>query len=418
LPLLKKAMLTRTRRLRFAEVSAQAMKLASRPETVQNAIDFVKGNLNDLGPRGHDLLREMYEAQKSWSKAMEVVDGILLQKPENLNAINHKGRLLLKLGRHDDALKYMEHADKLAPNNIQRINEMAMAYLAANKPDMSVKQMRELIRYHPDQPEVKFDMFARLHEFGFDDYAISLCKDTTDPLEAVRHYNNKGVALAKAGNIEGAIMEYERSLRFYPKYKENYRILYNIALAHLSYRTRSHYEIALDYVMRCLEMNDKFEKAIKTRGGQVGSLALYYDRMKKVDSGNAAATDATRSLTPQQAAQNPFIVNFLNANEKSVQDAQKEQRYFLFAFIGLYGLSVYEALYDPLDMRKIDYLRKKKRDRDRGDDDERDRDRSDRFEDDDEEAMGERRRRSRFGFMVLPSDKSYDVAMGWQMTLP
>jgi hypothetical protein len=154
--------------------------------------------------------------------------------------------------------------------------------------------------------------------------------------------------------------------------------------------------------------------------GQVGTLALYYDRMKKVDAGNAAATDATRNLTPQQAAQNPFVVNFLNANEKSVKDAQKEQKYFLFAFIGLYGLSVYEALYDPLDMRKLDYLRKKKRDRDRDDDDDRDRDRDrgDRFEDEEEEAMGERRRRSRFGFMALPSDKSYEVAMGWQMTLP
>ncbi len=265
LPTLKKAMITRARRARFAEVSAQAMKLASRQETVQQAIEFVKSNLKDLGPRGHDLLREMYEAQKAWPKAMEVVDGILLQRPENLNALNHKGRLLLKLGRHDDALKYMEHADKLAPHNILRINEMAMAYLAANKPDLSVKQMRELIRYHPDQPEVKFDMFARLQEFGFDDYAISLCKDTTDPLEVVRHYNNKGVALSKAGNIEGAIMEYERSLRFYPKFKENYRILYNIALAHLSYKTRSHYEIAQDYVVRCLELNDKFEKAIKTK---------------------------------------------------------------------------------------------------------------------------------------------------------
>ncbi|WP_141736041.1 tetratricopeptide repeat protein [Oligoflexus tunisiensis] len=265
LPMLKKAMMTRTRRMRFSEVSAQATKLAARPESVQTAIDFVKSNLKDLGPRGHDLLREMYEVQKSYPKAMEVVDGILLQKPENLNAINHKGRLLLKLGRPDDALKYMEHADKLAPNNIERLNEMAMAYLEANNPDMSVKQMRELIRYHPDKPEVKFDMFARLQEFGFDDHAIALCKDTTDPLEVVRHYNNKGVALAKGGNIEGAIMEYERSLRFYPKYKENYRILYNIALAHLSYKTRSHYEIALDYIMRCLELNEKFDKAIKTK---------------------------------------------------------------------------------------------------------------------------------------------------------
>ncbi len=150
--------------------------------------------------------------------------------------------------------------------------------------------------------------------------------------------------------------------------------------------------------------------------GQVGSLALYYDRMKKVDSGNAAATDATRNVTPQQAAQNPFIVNFLNANEKAVEDAQKEQRYFLYAFIGLYGLSVYEALYDPLDMRKLDALRKKRRDRDRdGDRGEDDR----RFDDDDDdEALNDRRGRSRFGFMVLPTEQTYEVAMSWHMTIP
>jgi hypothetical protein len=154
--------------------------------------------------------------------------------------------------------------------------------------------------------------------------------------------------------------------------------------------------------------------------GQVGSLALYYDRMKKVDAGNQAATDATRNLTPQQAAQNPFVVNFLNQNEKNVKDAQKEQKMFLFAFIGLYGLSVYEALYDPLDMRKVDALRKKRRDRDRdGDrDGDRDRDRDDRMDDDDDEALNDRRSRSRFGFMVLPSDTSYDVALSWHTTLP
>lgn len=155
--------------------------------------------------------------------------------------------------------------------------------------------------------------------------------------------------------------------------------------------------------------------------GQVGSLALYYDRMKKVDSGNSAATEATRNLTPQQAAQNPFVVNFLNANEKNVKDAQKEQRYFLYAFIGLYGLSVYEALYDPLDYRKIDALRKKRRDRDR-DDRDRDRDRDDDFsdrDDDDEEALNTRRKSSRFGFMILPSDdRKYEVALGWHTTLP
>lgn len=265
LPLFKRFMQIRQRRIKFGEISAQALKLAGHPDTFQAAVDFVKANMKDLGPRGSDLLREVLEMQKKWRKALDVVEDVLTQKPSSLSALNHKGRLLLKLGKPHEALRVMEVADKQAPANIQRINEMAIAYLETKMPDQSVSKMRELLRYHPDKPDIKFDMFARLQEYGYDDHAISLCKDTTDPLEVVRHYNNKGVALAKSGNVEGAIMEYERALSFFPKYKENYRILYNIALAHLSFKTRSHYEVALEYVHQCLELNRGFDKAQKTK---------------------------------------------------------------------------------------------------------------------------------------------------------
>ncbi len=265
LPILARAMQTRGRRLKYGEIAGRVMQLASRPETVAAAIDLVKSNMKELGPRGQDLLREVHEAQLKWDKALDVVDGMLTSKPDNLSAVNHKGRLLLKLGRNQEALKYMELADKQAPQNIQRINEMAIAYLKTNHPDLSIEKMKEVIKYHPDQPEIKFDLFAKLQEYGFDQHAVNLCKDTTGPLEVVRHYNNKGVALAKAGNVEGAIMEYERALLFFPKYKENYRILYNIAMAHLSYKTRGHYEIAMDYIGKCLELNKSFDKALKTR---------------------------------------------------------------------------------------------------------------------------------------------------------
>ena len=53
---------------------------------------------------------------------------------------------------------------------------------------------------------------------GYDDHANQLCRETASPIEVVRHYNNKGVALAKEGNVEGAMVEYERSLQFYPNF--------------------------------------------------------------------------------------------------------------------------------------------------------------------------------------------------------
>lgn len=265
LSILKKAMSNRARRIRIWEVSQQAYKLAGNSKTAASAIDFVKSNLHDLGLKGQDLLREVWEAQSQWQPALDVVDGMLRVKADALGALNHKGRLLLKLGQTDEALKFMELADKAAPNNINRINDMALAYLAAKKPDQSVEKMKQLINFNPDQPDMKFEMFAKLQEFGYDEHAIALCKDTTSPIDVVRHYNNKGVALAKNSQVEDAILEYERALKYFPKFKENYRILYNIALAHVGYKNRPHFEIALDYIKRCLELNPKFDKALKTK---------------------------------------------------------------------------------------------------------------------------------------------------------
>lgn len=265
LPQLKKAMANRVRRLKYTEVSQEATKLAKNPKTIGAALELAKANAKDLGMQGQNLIREILEIQEQWQPALDVVEGVLQQLPSNISALNNKGRLLLKLNQLDEALKVMELADKQAPNNIQRINELALAYLQAKKPGLSVEKMKELIGFHPDQPEMKFDMFAKLQAFGYDDYAINLCKDTTSPLEVIRHYNNKGVALAKAGNVDAAILEYERALKYFPKYRENYRILYNIALAHLTYKTREHYEIALEYVGKCLELNPRFEKGLKVK---------------------------------------------------------------------------------------------------------------------------------------------------------
>lgn len=265
LTILKKAMANRSRRSRLQEVTLQAKKLAGNPKTAAAAADFVKSNTKDLGLKGQDLMREVLEAQSQWQPALGVVEDILKVKADALGALNHKGRLLLKLGQTEEALKFMEMADRAAPNNINRINEMAIAYLMAKNPDMSVEKMKQLIKFNPEQPDMKFEMFAKLQEFGYDEHAIALCKDTTSPLDVVRHYNNKGVALAKNNQVEDAILEYERALKYFPTYKENYRILYNIALAHIGYKNQPHYEIARDYIKRCLELNPKFDKGLNTK---------------------------------------------------------------------------------------------------------------------------------------------------------
>ena len=67
--------------------------------------------------------------------------------------------------------------------------------------------------------------------------------------------------LAKEGKVQEAIQEYERALRFYPKFKENFRIYYNLALGHLQLKTPDDLTKAGTYLNKTIELNPSFDKA-------------------------------------------------------------------------------------------------------------------------------------------------------------
>ena len=163
--------------------------------------------------------------------------------------------------------------------------------------------------------------------------------------------------------------------------------------------------------------------------GQISMLALYYDRQQKIVAGNKATAEVTRNIQPAQAATNPFITSFLNQNEKDVKEAQKEARFSMLAFLGLYGFSVYEAIYDPFGTRKLASLRRQKKQMDhpRERNQDRDSEKNDDFDlKDEKEADPEAKLNlkpginSRLGLMMLPdaADHKLKLALSWQLTLP
>ena len=158
----------------------------------------------------------------------------------------------------------MEKSDRLAPSNIERIQELALSLLELNEPDDSVKRMKQLLTLNPEKTDLKFDMFSKLFEKGFESHAISFGKDTTHPSEIVRHYNNKGVLLSKEGDRSHAITEYQRALKFFPKFRENFRIHFNIALAYAQGKNQADYLEAEKYLLKCLELAPEFEKGRST----------------------------------------------------------------------------------------------------------------------------------------------------------
>ena len=67
--------------------------------------------------------------------------------------------------------------------------------------------------------------------------------------------------LSKDSQLDKALTEYDRALKFYPQFKKNYLIYYNIALAHMHAKTVEAYEKAEKSLKVCLQLEPTFDKA-------------------------------------------------------------------------------------------------------------------------------------------------------------
>jgi tetratricopeptide (TPR) repeat protein len=264
LPFLSRGLATKKRLVAYLDMRHKIVDFYEKSNDFNKAAAQVQKKLPELGVKGLAMMYELYEKANRFEDALVIVSPMLDKDPNNIALLNAKGRLLMRLGRFKEAKECLTKADTLAPQNIERLNEVATAYLHLKDPDNSIKKFKEILDLNPEKPDLKFEMFSKLYEFGYDDHAVSLGKETAKPMEIVRHYNNKGVMLSKDGKAEEALVDYKRALRFFPQFKENYRIHFNIALAKIQQRSLESYMEAESNLKKCLELSPDFEKAKNT----------------------------------------------------------------------------------------------------------------------------------------------------------
>jgi CheY-like chemotaxis protein/Flp pilus assembly protein TadD len=229
------------------------------PEAI---IGKIKEQIGTIGPNGINLMCEVLEQGGQHQPALELVDMMLIKMPQNTTLLGRKGRILLRLGRTQEARDLLVLTDKIAPKNIERLEDLAEACLKSKLPDQGENAYRQLIDLNADEPEKRFEFFDQLTNYGYDDHAMKLCTDTTAPQEVVRFYNNKGVAHSRAGEIDTAIAEYQRAIKYYPNHRDMHKIEFNLAVAFYNLKTHEAMRNALDHAKRCVELNPEFEKGV------------------------------------------------------------------------------------------------------------------------------------------------------------
>jgi DNA-binding response OmpR family regulator/Flp pilus assembly protein TadD len=280
LPYLQRSVERKTRTTKFYQVRKRIASLQEQGAAVEEVVAKIKENLSSMGPNGVMMMAEVYETAGRYPEAMQVIDLLLAGAQNNPSLIGHKGRLYLRMGKMKEAKEHLTLADKLSPNNITRLNDMAEMYLETNDPDHSVATMKSLVKLNADEPDIKFQYFEKLSTYGHDDHAMKFCRDSTPPQEVVRFYNNKGVVHSKSGEMDDAIAEYRKALKYYPMHREMHRIMFNLGLAHVNRKTKADLEQAESYLKSCLELEPEFEKGAQL----LDRVQTLLDRKKKPKS--------------------------------------------------------------------------------------------------------------------------------------
>jgi DNA-binding response OmpR family regulator/Flp pilus assembly protein TadD len=260
---LARALRTFRSHVAYEELNGKIIQFYRGTGDLAKAIDVVKKKMAEIGDRGIDLLMSLYE-EAGDAESLLTLTSKVMERPdrkEDIRLINRRGHALMKLGRFEEARNFLELADTLAPSNIARMSEMADMYLAVNEPEKSLKVSEKLLDLNPEEADMKFNVMGNLMQKGHVELARQLCQRTASPQEIVRHYNNKGVLLAKESKQSEALLLYNQALSFYPEHPENYRILFNIALAHINHKQGEYVKDARAALDHCLSLNPGFEKA-------------------------------------------------------------------------------------------------------------------------------------------------------------
>jgi tetratricopeptide (TPR) repeat protein len=290
---LQRAMQWRKQEIAFHDLNSKVLDYHRKSGQFDKALDAVKRKLPELGAKGSTMLLDLYRDAGKFDEALQMVDGLMARTDkDDIRLINAKAQILMKLGKLSDAKEWLEKADKLAPENISRLKNMTDVYLEQKDPDSAVNAMKKIVKANPEDPEMKFGLFDKLIDKGYAEHAKKLCHDTTMPEEIVRYYNNKGVLLNKEGDNAAAINCYEQALIFFPSHKENHKIYFNLALAHLSKKEPSYLKNAYTALKKVVGLEPSFEKGKNLLQQVAAAMAKQVPKSSKQPAAEAKPADA------------------------------------------------------------------------------------------------------------------------------
>ena len=166
---------------------------------------------------------------KNYKKAIDLLEQVVLIKPDFADAYNNIGICLEKLNNLDGAIKNYNLAINNRPNFAEAHNNIGVVFQKLRNFDQAILQYKKAISYKNLYLEAYINLanlFKEIKQFEEAIKNYDLAINLNPKLAEV--YNNKGNALKEIRNFEEAIKNYNLAINLNPNFAEAY---FNVATA-------------------------------------------------------------------------------------------------------------------------------------------------------------------------------------------
>jgi tetratricopeptide (TPR) repeat protein len=196
------------------------------PAIVRLEIDKILASAPNSAPLAMIAANHL-KNQNFLDHAHDLYEQTLKKDPNFLPALNGKAKLYTKMGRYKEAMETLKAAQKLSPQNIERLSLMGEIEISLKNPEAAIDNFKKAL--HVDQKDTKAKV------------GLAVAKGMTKAMELQTHaadedmsvaktINNLGVILARQGQYEKAIKYYLMSFAFMGTKDLQARVSFNMGL--------------------------------------------------------------------------------------------------------------------------------------------------------------------------------------------
>src|SRR6266478_6562089 len=301
----------------------QHWKEAYRAERIEQDY-FILSRLEDVLPKASPMVRAfiyryagIFDAS-FYNKAAEEANHVLDQEPENLDALMTLGTAYHRLGRLDDATRYVELARQIYPKNAEPLSRLANLAVSrpGGDPPKIVDLMEQAVKIEPNNASYLFNLGWTYDQLGETKKAADLYQRAirASPL-SFEAMNNLALIYGSGGEPDRALPLLEQAVRTDP---ENEAVYFNFANYHVR---RREWKPAIDDYDRVLQLNPANSAASIEKGRIFIELSRTEDALESLNHALEIDTHSFDAYILLSAAYEK-----MGHNKEAISAAEEAQR--------------------------------------------------------------------------------------------